>query len=112
MFPAAIARVFSLWAAGREQEALTLQRVLALAESATKGGVASLKYAAAVTTAARAGIADAEARLRPRRPYEGPEEGVRGRILETVGSLGGLEDGEGEGARELEGLVRRIRQRG
>ena len=94
VFPKAIARVFNLWSAGREKEALALQRVLSLAESPTKAGVASTKYAAAVMTAPRAGITDAASLLRPRRPYEEPDDGAKAKIFETMSPLSRLEDDE------------------
>ncbi|KAI4241556.1 MAG: hypothetical protein L6R40_004536 [Gallowayella cf. fulva] len=84
VFPDAVARVYELWKAGRGEEALELQQTLSMAEAATKAGVASLKFAVSLTTAARAGIEDAEALLRPRRPYEGPDEGTKERIREMV----------------------------
>ncbi|KAL8848633.1 MAG: hypothetical protein Q9221_006358 [Calogaya cf. arnoldii] len=92
VFPKSIVRVFDLWKEGRQEEALELQWRLSLAEGATKGGVACVKFASAVMTAERAGIEDAVGLLRPRRPYEEPDEGVKKRILETVGPLRGLED--------------------
>ena len=92
VFPKAVTRVFNLWSAGREKEALALQRILSLAESPTKAGVASTKYAAAVTTAPRAGITDAAALLRPRRPYEEPDERMKAKIFETMSPLSSLED--------------------
>ena len=95
VFPKAIARVFNLWSAGREKEALALQRVLSLAESPTKAGVASTKYAAAVTTAPRAGITNAAILLRPRRPYEEPDDRTKAKILDTMSPLCSLEDDEG-----------------
>ena len=95
VFPNAIARVFNLWSAGRQKEALALQRVLSLAKSPTKAGVACTKYAAAVTTAPRAGITDAAILLRPRRPYEEPDDRTKAKIFETMSPLGGLEDDEG-----------------
>ena len=101
VFPSAIVRVFDLWSAGRQTEALALQRVLSLAESPTKAGVASTKYAAALTTARRAGIADAAILLRPRRPYEEPDDRAKARIFETMSPLSGLEDDEGKRTSKL-----------
>ncbi|KAL8813531.1 MAG: hypothetical protein Q9223_002356 [Gallowayella weberi] len=92
VFPNAIARVFALWRAGKQQEALALQQVLSLAEAPTKAGVACTKYAAAVMTARRAGIADAVVLLRPRRPYEEPDDGAKARIREMMKPLSRLED--------------------
>ena len=95
VFPKAIARVFNLWSTGREKEALALQRILSLAESPTKAGIASTKYAAAVTTAPRAGITNAAILLQPRRPYEEPDDKTKAKILNTMSPLGSLEDDEG-----------------
>ena len=108
VFPNAIARVFDLWSAGREKEALALQRVLSLAESPTKTGVASTKYAAAVMTAPRAGVADAEILLRPRRPYEEPDDRTKARILETLRPLSKLEDDADMKKSELERMLHEI----
>lgn len=99
--PKAVARVFNLWSAGREKEALALQRVLSLAESPTKAGIASTKYAAAVMTAPRAGIANAAVLLRPRRPYEEPDDKAKTKIFETMTPLSGLEDDEGRRSSKL-----------
>ena len=74
---------------------MKLQQTLALAEAPTKAGVAATKYAAAIMTGPRAGIEGAVELLRPRRPYEQPEEGVRRRIEEVMRPLRGLEDEDG-----------------
>ena len=108
VFPNAIARVFDLWSAGREKEALALQRVLSLAESPTKSGVASTKYAAAVMTAPRAGITDAEILLRPRRPYEEADDRTKARIFETMRPLSNLEDGRGMSTSEFETIMHKV----
>ena len=92
VFPRSTARVFDLWRTSRMREALDLQRVLSLAESPTKGGIASLKYATAVITAPRAGIPDAEVLLWPRRPYEEADDAVKARIFRTIDPLRNLED--------------------
>ena len=94
VFPRAVVRVYELWEAGRGKEALALQQTLSLAESPTKAGIASTKYAAAVMTAPRAGIADAAKLLRPRRPYEEPDDGAKAKIFETMSPLRWLEDEE------------------
>ncbi|KAL8893461.1 MAG: hypothetical protein Q9192_005235 [Flavoplaca navasiana] len=92
VFPRGIVRVFELWKEGRQKEALGLQWKLSLAEGCTKGGVASVKFAAAVMTAEKAGIEGAVGLLKPRAPYEEPDEGVKKKILDMVGSLRGLDD--------------------
>ena len=94
VFPRSISKVFDLWSAGKEKEALILQRNLALAESPTKAGIASTKYAAAMTTAPRAEIGNAAMLLRPRRPYEEPNEKAKADIIEALKPLQHLEDVE------------------
>lgn len=68
-FPRVVVEIYRLWRAGRHAEALALQQKQSLAEQPCKGGIASVKYAAAIYTAPRAGIEDAERKMRPRRPY-------------------------------------------
>jgi hypothetical protein len=80
----AVARLFDLWKANKQNEALDLQQALALAESPTKAGIASTKYAASIATAPRAGVKQASALLRPRRPYIEPSEDVKSQIRKTV----------------------------
>ena len=92
VFPRSVARVFELWKTGKKGEALDLQRVLSLAESPTKGGIASLKYATAVMTAPRARIPNAESLLWPRRPYEEADDAVKARIFGAIDPLRNLED--------------------
>lgn len=96
VMPRSLGRVYALWSEGRGGEALRLQRVLSLAEASCKGGVASTKYAAALTTGRRAEIEGVEGLAAPRAPYEEPDDGVKARIREMVEGVGGLEDGCGE----------------
>lgn len=74
IFPRTITRIYQLWTSGRQTEALELQQRAALAESPTKAGIANTKYAAAIFTARKAGIDNAVALARPRRPYLEPSE--------------------------------------
>lgn len=90
--PRSIARLYDLWQRGRQHEALELQRILSLAESCTKAGIANTKYAAAITTASRAGIKNAAAFLKPRRPYEEPNDAVKDQIQKAMDRVRGLED--------------------
>ena len=92
VFPKSVARLFDLCSAGKGKEALDLQRVLSLAESCTKAGIANTKYAAAIVTAPRAGIQNAAALLRPRRPYSEPGEEVKAKIREAMERVIPLED--------------------
>lgn len=84
VFPDSVARVYQLWTSGKQDEALALQNILALAESPTKAGIANTKYATAAFTATRAGIKDAVSLLNPRRPYEGPSEAVKKEIRDVM----------------------------
>ncbi|EMC94737.1 hypothetical protein BAUCODRAFT_558779 [Baudoinia panamericana UAMH 10762] len=78
VFPKTIRRIYDLYTQGKHQEAMKMHRVAALAESLTKAGIASTKFAASLTSAKSAGIEGAEEKLRPRRPYDPPsEEGKR-----------------------------------
>lgn len=68
--------------------AVTLHQKAALAERPCKNGIATTKYAAAVYTAGRyAGIADAEAKLQPRRPYIAPGEADKTRCRELLAEM-------------------------
>ncbi len=87
VFPKSVVKIYSLWTSGKHEEALRLQQVLALAESPTKAGIANTKFAAAVFTAPRAGIDDAVALLRPRRPYEEPSEATKASIQRVMKAL-------------------------
>ncbi|KAK8065085.1 dihydrodipicolinate synthetase family protein [Apiospora hydei] len=69
VFPRVVVEIYRLWRAGKHAEALALQQKQSLAEQPCKGGIASVKYAAALYTAPKAGIEDAERKMRPRRPY-------------------------------------------
>lgn len=85
IFPRTVVKVFDLWQMGKHDQALALQRMAAHAESPTKAGIATTKYAASQFSAKRAGIAgDIEAMLRPRRPYEEPTEAVKKKIREVM----------------------------
>lgn len=87
VFPKAVVKIYNLWASGKHDEALRLQKVLSLAESPTKAGIANTKYAAAIFTAPRAGISDAVTLLRPRQPYEEPTDGAKANIRNVMEAL-------------------------
>lgn len=92
IFPKTIVKIYDLWMMGKHDHALALHRLAAQAEAPTKAGIASTKYAASIFSAKRAGIANAEALLRPRRPYEEVTEGVKVKIRELMGPLSEVED--------------------
>ncbi|KAJ9608632.1 hypothetical protein H2200_006403 [Cladophialophora chaetospira] len=87
VFPKAVVKIYSSWTSGKHEEALKLQKILALAESSTKGGIGNTKYAAAIFTAPRAGVTDAESLLRPRRPYEEPTDTTKASIRREMAAL-------------------------
>lgn len=91
IFPKTIVKIFDLWRMGKYDQALALQRLAAHAESPTKAGIANTKYAAAIFTAKKAGIANAEVLLRPRRPYEEPTEAQKSKIREVMEPLDEVE---------------------
>ena len=97
VFPRSVAQLYWLWEQGRHEEALALQQTLSLAEQPTKTGIASTKFAAAIGTARRAGIKDAEVLLRPRRPYVGVSVDQQRTIRENITRLANLEDTAFEG---------------
>lgn len=92
VFPKAVARLFELWKANKQNEALDLQQALALAESPTKAGIANTKYAASIVTAPRAGIKHASTLLRPRRPYSEPSEDAKAHIQRIMSRWIRVED--------------------
>ncbi|KAF2161693.1 hypothetical protein M409DRAFT_69512 [Zasmidium cellare ATCC 36951] len=92
IFPKTISRIYSLYKSGQVDEAMKLHRIAANAESFSKAGIANTKFAASVTSARYAGIEDAERKLLPRRPYEGPSEKVKGEIRGKMAEMIGIEE--------------------
>jgi dihydrodipicolinate synthase/N-acetylneuraminate lyase len=94
VFPKTVVEVYSLYKAGKTQEALELHRKAALAEQALKsGGIAATKYAASVFTAPLAGVEDAENRMVPRRPYLPPGEEAKSKIRAALAEVAEIEKG-------------------
>lgn len=92
VFPKTIVEVYNLYKAGKTQEALELHRKAALAEQALKaGGIAATKYAASVFTAPVAGVEEAEAKMRPRRPYLPPGEEAKRKIKDALTEVAAIE---------------------
>ncbi|RMD40643.1 hypothetical protein DV735_g4471, partial [Chaetothyriales sp. CBS 134920] len=67
IFPKTVTKIYNLYKAGKHDEALALHRIAALAESPTKAGIATTKYA-----------------LEPRRPYEPVAEPVKQKIKDAM----------------------------
>ncbi|QIW97894.1 hypothetical protein AMS68_003412 [Peltaster fructicola] len=92
VFPKTITKVYDLYISGKHAEALGLQQKVALAEQLTKSGIASTKYAAALSSAKSAGIEDTEKRLKPRHPYEAPSDEVKSSIRAAMEEVKAIED--------------------
>lgn len=94
VFPKTIVRIYNLYTTGgprEREEALRLHKIAALAESPCKSGIAGTKYAAAVFTAPKAGIDSPEEKMRPRRPYEPPAEGLKRTVKEVMAECAEIE---------------------
>jgi dihydrodipicolinate synthase/N-acetylneuraminate lyase len=91
VFPKTISRIYALVQQGKTDEALILHQKAALAEQPIKAGIAATKYAAAVHSATYAGIRDAPAKLRPRRPYLEPTNAIKERVKTTMAEVAKIE---------------------
>ncbi|KAL1960582.1 hypothetical protein VTO42DRAFT_7161 [Malbranchea cinnamomea] len=92
VFPKTISRIYSLYKAGKVEEAMELHRKAALAESPCKSGIATTKYAAAIFSAKAAGIEGAEDKLKPRRPYEPPTEAAKENVKKVMAEVAAIEN--------------------
>ena len=93
VYPRTLRRIHALHVAGDAEGAAGLQRVAARGERlGLNGGVPATKYAAALTTACAAGVRDAEARLRPRRPYAELSEGQKEEVRRTMEEMVAVEE--------------------
>lgn len=92
VFPKTIARIYVLYREGRHQEALELHQKAALAEQNIKAGIGATKYAAAIRSAASAGIEDAVAKLQPRTPYVAPNEATKLTIRDGTEEVARIEE--------------------
>ena len=100
IFPRTIARIYDLWTSGNQTEAYKLQQRASLAESPTKAGTANTKYGAAIFTAKKAGIENAVALARPRKPYVEPSEADKKWIYEAMRDLDVEESANSSARRE------------
>jgi len=91
VFPRTIARIYNLYQDGNFDEALALHQKAALAEQPIKAGIAATKYAAAIHSAAYAGIDNAIALLKPRRPYMEPADAIKQRVKSTMAEVAQIE---------------------
>jgi len=94
IFPKTIVKIDKLWKEGRTEEALGLQRKAALAETPTKTGIATTKYAAMLYIAEKAGIDVSKKadRFQPRTPYEEPSDAVKATVKRLMAEVAVIED--------------------
>ncbi|KAF4984874.1 hypothetical protein FZEAL_27 [Fusarium zealandicum] len=92
VFPTLTSKIYSLYKAGKYDEALKLQQIAALAESPCKAGVASTKFAVATYSAKLAGIQGAEEKLAPRHPYGPVGEAVKQSVRSVMKEAGVIEE--------------------
>jgi len=93
VFPKSISKTYSLYKAGKTQEALELHQKASLAEGFCKSGIATTKFAASLFSAPKAGIEGAQEKLRPRRPYEPPGEAIQKSVKEGLAEMAKIENG-------------------
>lgn len=92
VFPRVTTKIYKLHAEGKSAEALALHQKAAIAEQATKAGIATIKYAASVFTAPRAGLAGQEKLFDPRRPYLPASEDQKKTVHELMTELNKIEE--------------------
>lgn len=94
VFPKTIVKIDKLWKEGKTEEALALQRRVALAETPTKSGIATTKYAALLYTAEKAGIEVSKKadRFKPRTPYEEPSDAAKANVKKVMADIAEIEN--------------------
>lgn len=92
IFPRTLRHIYDLYKSGKNEEALKIHRIAAIAESFSKAGIANTKYAASLTSARYAGIERASEKLKPRRPYEEPSEAVKKDIQSKIVEMVKIEE--------------------
>jgi dihydrodipicolinate synthase/N-acetylneuraminate lyase len=85
--PKTIVHIYNLYQEGKFQEAMALHKKAALAEQPCKAGIASVKYAATLSTAKAAGIKGASDKLKPRRPYVEPSDAAKKSIEAQIADM-------------------------
>lgn len=90
--PKTIMQIYRLYKQGSVDEALALHRKAALAESPCKNGIAATKFAAAISSATRAGVEDAELKFQPRTPYEEAGEAVKANVRKIMAEIIAIEN--------------------
>ncbi|KAM5381611.1 hypothetical protein ACJA88_004686 [Fusarium oxysporum] len=85
--PKTIVHIYNLYQEGKFHEAMVLHKKAALAEQPCKAGIASVKYAATLSTAKAAGIKGAADTLKPRRPYVEPTDAAKKSIESQISEM-------------------------
>ena len=85
--PKTIVHIYNLYQEGKFQEAMALHKKAALAEQPCKAGIASVKYAATLSTAKAAGIKGAADKLKPRKPYVEPTDAAKKSIESQISEM-------------------------
>jgi 4-hydroxy-2-oxoglutarate aldolase len=87
-FPRTVVKIYDLWKAGKQEEALKLHHIAAMAERGTKGGIATVKYAASIysagTAKGQAGIERGGELMLPRHPYTGLSDDAKKTLREIM----------------------------
>ncbi|KAF2014221.1 aldolase [Aaosphaeria arxii CBS 175.79] len=91
VFPKTISKIYQLYTSGKVEEALTLHRKAALAESPVKAGIGSTKYAVSQYSAVAAGISSPESKLAPRKPYLPVGDAVKTNVANVMAELAEIE---------------------
>ncbi|KAK7536417.1 dihydrodipicolinate synthetase [Phyllosticta citribraziliensis] len=97
--PRVVVKIYDLHQSGEKEEAFKLHQSAALAEQPCKLGIAATKYAAAIYTGKRAGIANVEKLAKPREPYTEPSEAVKKTVQETMAEIQQIESRVAESGR-------------
>ncbi|KAK1473280.1 dihydrodipicolinate synthetase [Colletotrichum cuscutae] len=92
VFPRVTVQIYKLHNEGKLKEAVELHQKAALAEQATKAGIATIKYAASVYTAPRAGLKGQEKLFAPRSPYVEASEDQKKTVHALMDELNKLEE--------------------
>jgi 4-hydroxy-2-oxoglutarate aldolase len=96
VFPKTITKIYDLWKMGKHDQALALHRIAAHAESPTRAGIATTKYAVSQFSAVAAGIEGGDPNvlaqiLKPRQPYEQPSDNAKEKIKEVMRPIAEIE---------------------
>lgn len=90
--PGVISRIYKLYWEEKSDEALALHYKAALAEQSCKAGIGSVKYAASLHSARKAGIKDPEVKMMPRPPYVEVSQAVKDKMVAELAEILAIEN--------------------